>query len=58
MALDGRGWVGVSSAVCEQSDADRMLAEVVRVMQPGGRIGIVVRAVDMPFWINLPLDPA
>lgn len=50
--------MGVSSAVCEQSDADRMLAEVVRVMQPGGRIGIVVRAVDMPFWINLPLDPA
>src|SRR5215472_12688633 len=26
--------------------------------RPGGRIGIVVRAVDMPFWANLPLDPA
>jgi hypothetical protein len=33
----------VSSTVCDQSDADRMLAEIVRVMQPGGRIGIVVR---------------
>jgi len=54
----GRVWVGVSSTVCDQSDADRMLAKIVRVMQPGGRIGIVVRAVDMPFWINVPLDTA
>jgi hypothetical protein len=44
----GRVWVGVFSTVCDQRDADRMLAEIVRVMQPGGRIGIVVRAVDMP----------
>jgi hypothetical protein len=35
-----------------------MLAEIVRVTRPGGRIGVVVRAVDMPFWVNLPLDPA
>jgi hypothetical protein len=28
------------------------------VTRPGGRIGVVVRAVDMPFWVNLPLDPA
>ena len=26
--------------------------------RPGGRVGIVVRAIDMPFWVNLPLDPA
>jgi hypothetical protein len=25
---------------------------------PGGRIGIVVNAVDMPFWVNVALDPA
>jgi len=44
--------------VFEEGDADRMLAEIVRVTRLGGRIGIVVRAVDMPFWINLPLDSA
>jgi len=48
--------VALSSTVFEEGDAD--LAEIVRVTRPGGRIGIVVRAVDMPFWVNLPLDPA
>jgi SAM-dependent methyltransferase len=50
--------VALSSTVFEEGDADRMLAEIVRVTRPGGRIGIVVRATDMPFWVNLPLDPA
>jgi hypothetical protein len=35
-----------------------MLSEIVRVTRPGGRIGITVRAIDMPFWVNLPLEPA
>jgi hypothetical protein len=30
----------------------------VRVTRPGGRVGVIVRAIDMPFWVNLPLDPA
>jgi len=55
---DGAVDVALSSTVFEEGDADRMLAEIVRVTRLGGRIGIVVRAVDMPFWINLPLDSA
>ena len=35
-----------------------MLPEIVRVTRPGGRVGVVVRAIDMPFWVNLPLAPA
>ena len=50
--------VALSSTVFEEGDVDRMLSEIVRVTRPGGRIGIVVRAVDMPFWVNLPLEPA
>jgi SAM-dependent methyltransferase len=49
--------VAFSSTVFEEGDADRMLSEIVRVTRPGGRVGIVVRAVDMPFWVNLPLAP-
>jgi ubiquinone/menaquinone biosynthesis C-methylase UbiE len=55
---DGAVDVALSSTVFEEGDAERMLAEIVRVTRPGGRIGIVVRATDMPFWVNLPLDPA
>jgi hypothetical protein len=44
--------VALSSTVFEEGDADRMLAEIVRVTRPGGRIGI--GTVDMPFWVNLP----
>ena len=55
---DGAVDVALSSTVFEEGDADLMLREIVRVTKPGGRVGIVVRAVDMPFWVNLPLDPA
>jgi SAM-dependent methyltransferase len=50
--------VALSSTVFEEGDADRMLSEIVRVTRPGGRVGVTVRAIDMPFWVNLPLDPA
>jgi len=55
---DGAVDVALSSTVFEEGDADRMLSEIVRVTKPGGRVGIVVRSVDMPFWVNLPLEPA
>jgi SAM-dependent methyltransferase len=55
---DGAVDVALSSTVFEEGDADLMLSEIVRVTRPGGRVGIVVRAVDLPFWVNLPLDPA
>lgn len=46
-----------SVTVLEECDADRAIAEMVRVTKPGGRIGIVVRAIDLPQWWNLPLPP-
>ena len=45
--------VTLSFTVMEEVDADRMLAEMVRVTRPGGRVGVVVRAVDMLPWINV-----
>ena len=41
----------------EEVDATRMLAEMARVTRPGGRVAVVVRAVDRPQWVNLPLPP-
>lgn len=46
------------ATVLEEVDADRALAEMVRVTKPGGSIGLVVRALDIPHWFNLPLRPA
>lgn len=47
-----------SVTVLEECDADCAIAEMKRVVKPGGRIGIVVRAIDMPQWWNLTLPPA
>lgn len=53
---DGRFDVTLSLTVMEELDADRMLGELVRVTKPGGKIGVIVRAVDMPWWANVPLE--
>jgi SAM-dependent methyltransferase len=47
-----------SVTVFEECDADRAIAEAVRVIRPGGRVGLAVRAVDMPQWWNLGLPEA
>jgi SAM-dependent methyltransferase len=47
----------LSCTVLEEGEADRMLAEMIRVTKPGGRVAVIVRAVDVPSWVNLPLGP-
>ncbi len=46
-----------SITVIEEVDADRMLAEMVRVTKPGGRVAVGARAIDLPWLMNLPLPP-
>jgi SAM-dependent methyltransferase len=47
----------LSCTVLEEGDADRMLAELIRVTKPGGRIAVITRAIDVPAWVNLTLSP-
>jgi hypothetical protein len=39
-----------SVTALEECDADRAIAEMMRVARPGGRVGVIVRAIDMPQW--------
>jgi ubiquinone/menaquinone biosynthesis C-methylase UbiE len=50
--------VALSFTVMEEGDADLMLAELVRVVRPGGRIAVIVRSRDVPSWANLPISAA
>jgi SAM-dependent methyltransferase len=47
-----------SVTVFEECDADLAITEAMRVIRPGGRLGLVVRALDMPQWWNLTLPEA
>ena len=46
-----------SSTVMEECDADRMLAEMVRVARPGGRVAVVVRAADAHAICGVETEP-
>jgi ubiquinone/menaquinone biosynthesis C-methylase UbiE len=50
--------VTMSVTVIEEAVADRMLAEMVRVTKPQGRVAVVARAMDMPFLVNAQLPAA
>lgn len=47
-----------SVTVLEECNADRAIAEICRVVKPGGRIGLIVRAIDMPQWWSLDVPQA
>jgi ubiquinone/menaquinone biosynthesis C-methylase UbiE len=45
--------VTMSSTVIQRVEADRMLADMVRVTKPGGRVAVVGHAHDLPRWVHL-----
>jgi len=55
---DGSFHVSISSTVIQRVDANKMLAEMLRVTKPGGRVAILGHAHDMHRWVNLPLGQA
>ena len=49
--------VTISSTVMEEVNADKMMAELVRITKPGGRIAVAVRAEDVPHVVSLKMGP-
>lgn len=48
--------VALSVTLIEECDADKAISEMVRVLKPGGRVMIKVRACDMNVLWNLPVE--
>jgi len=42
-----------SVTVLEECDADRAIAEMLRVCRPGRRVGVIVRSIDLPQHWNM-----
>jgi ubiquinone/menaquinone biosynthesis C-methylase UbiE len=56
LPFDGQSFdCAYSVTVFEECDANRAIAEAMRVVRPGGRVGLIVRALDMMQWWNLEL---
>ena len=47
--------VAFSITVMEEVNAAKMMDELIRVVKPGGRVGVVVRATDMAHTLNIPI---
>ena len=47
--------VAISCTVLEEGHADRMLSELARITKSEGRVVVMTRAIDVQWWVNLPV---
>lgn len=55
---DGTFDAAYSVTVLEECNADKAISELRRVVKPGGAVGIIVRAIDVPQWWSLDVPEA